>query len=506
MKVKAAILGFLFLALSFNSKAFDFLVHNKAGDLYFKITSATDREVAVVSPTDGDATQSYGAYPQPTGNLEIPMEVRFRDVIYTVTAIDQRAFSGCAYLRSVTIPLTVRSIGAYAFYACTGLTGFVTIGENVEEIGSSAFYGCTFINGVYFKARDCRTMGGSMGATVFGNCKSLRTIRFSQTVRRIPDYAFCGLDCVSDSIILPDSLLSIGAYAFSYCTHLSGTVSIPNLVETIGEFAFNQCHGVKRLVIGSGVKSIGDRAFYHCAGLKRVALNPLRPPIISSTSFTDLPKTTQISVPCTSKEFYETAVLWNKLGPFRTHGRCYFSVTVDMNDEEAGHILGGGHYQYRDTARVAVLPSAGYGFDGWADGNTDNPRVFRVEGNVNITALMRPSGTMVVKDTVYRVDTLFSAGRQVIHDTVEITELALPINKTPEVVFDKKRKRLTWKFKRKREKVVSLAVYNQQGECVYTSTGRSGHVNTKRYPTGQYVVRVETSRRVIRSRFFMTHE
>ena len=113
---------------------------------------------------------------------------------------------------------------------------------------------------------------------------------------------------------------------------------------------------------------------------------------------------------------------------------------------------------------------------------------------------------MMVRDTVYRVDTVYSAGRLIVHDTVEATELAIPITKTPEIRFDKNRKRLNWKFKRKGEKVLSLAVYNQQGECVYTSTGRSGHINTKRYPTGQYVVRVETTRRVIRSRFFMTHE
>ena len=66
-----------------------------------------------------------------TGQLTIPA---------SVTSIGSYAFSYCSGLTSVTIPDSVTSIGSSAFYGCSGLTS-ITIGEGVNSIGSSAFSG-----------------------------------------------------------------------------------------------------------------------------------------------------------------------------------------------------------------------------------------------------------------------------------------------------------------------------------------------------------------------------
>ena len=42
------------------------------------------------------------------------------------------------------------------------------------------------------------------------------------------------------SIIIPDSITSIGEYAFDYCTNLA-SISIPDSVTSIGEYAFREC-------------------------------------------------------------------------------------------------------------------------------------------------------------------------------------------------------------------------------------------------------------------------
>ena len=76
-----------------------------------------------------------------TGELIIPD---------SVTSIGDSAFHGCGGLTSVTIGKGVTSIGYGMFNDCSGLTN-VTIGENVSNIGYHAFYGCTSLENVEFK-------------------------------------------------------------------------------------------------------------------------------------------------------------------------------------------------------------------------------------------------------------------------------------------------------------------------------------------------------------------
>ena len=99
-----------------------------------------------------------------SGDIVIPSEITYNDVIYSVTSIGNSAFY-CSGLKSIEIPNSVTSIGNSAFYGCSGLTSIVipnsvtnigdaafdccyrltnvVIGNSVTSIGSSAFYGCS---------------------------------------------------------------------------------------------------------------------------------------------------------------------------------------------------------------------------------------------------------------------------------------------------------------------------------------------------------------------------
>lgn len=484
------------------AKAYDFAIRLSNGDsLYFNITDMRARHVEVMAPASG-AMGYYDGHTQPSGALFIPETVDFNGQRYTVTAIGERAFSGCTKIQMVIIPSSVREIGPYAFYGCTGIKERVTIGENVRSIGASAFYGCSFLPEVSFRAFDCSYMGGSVSMTVFGNCRSLRKVLFGEGVKCIPDYAFCGVDAISDSIVLPSSLQFIGDFAFAYCSSLSGNMVIPDKVESIGECAFHQCHSLRTLTLGASLKHIGDRAFFHCVSLRRVKVTSYIPTAITSTSFADLPRSVKFQVPCVSKSLYEKDVMWKKYAPFGAFGSCTFSVTGSMDNAVAGMVIGGGNYRYGDSVTITAVCSSGYGFDGWSDGCQENPRGFLTTGNVTLTAKTRPSGTIVITDTLYLVDTVYAEGYKVVHDTVDLSEVALSINNLKEVQFDAKKKRLKWLFPRS-EKVVNVSLYNQMGECVYSGDGRRGSVNMRRLTTGSYIVRIETHRRVLRCRFFM---
>ncbi len=501
MKYRTIVVCLLMCLVGMEAKAYDFATRLSNGDsLFFNVTDASARQVCVVSPSKGGTNYYYG-HQQPSGTVVIPAEVEYNGQQYTVTAIGDRAFAGCTKIQLVIMPETVESIGAYAFYGCTGMK-ILTIGVNVNRIGVSAFYGCTFLAEVHFRARECSSMGVSMSSTVFGNCRSLRKVVIDEGVRIIPDYAFCGVDALSDSIELPSTLRRIGDYAFAYCSSLNDNLVIPDSVETIGECAYHQCHSLKSLTLGSSVRSIGGRAFYHCIGMKRVTVKSFIPAEIALTSFSEISKTAKLRVPCVSKKLYEKHSFWKKVALMETYGKCTFTINGAMDTAVSGMVVGGGEYAFGDSVSLMAVCAAGYGFDGWTDGNLENPRRFVAMGSASFTATTRPSGTVTIVDTLYLVDTVYAEGYKVIHDTVDLVDVAKTINDVKEVTFDTEKKRLKWNFPRK-ETVVNVSLYNQIGVCVYSGDSRKGNINMRRLPSGFYIVRIETVRRVIRCRFFI---
>ena len=502
-EMKKVLLLLLMLMSAYGAMAYDFAVRINSGDtLFFDITNVMTHHVSVVAP-DPKGPDYYSGHQRPSGVLVIPSSVQNIDgQNYKVTSIGDRAFSGCYQLRHVVIPQSVQSIGAYAFYGCSGINERLRIGENITLIGKSAFYGCSSLPEVSFGAVNCSYMGGSVSTTAFGNCIRLRRVIIEKGVRTIPDYAFCGVDALSDSLSLPSSLRTIGAYAFAYCNSLSGNLYIPDSVSVIGECAFHQCHNLRRLVLGQSVAIIGSRAFYHCVGLINVTMRSYRPPTIDQMSFSSLAKGVKFFVPCASKQLYEKSELWKKIGPFTGVGGCSFSVNAEPSIANGCEIIGGGEYHYGDSVCLMAVCRAGFGFERWSDGITANPRCFTSESNLSLTAVIRSVDLIYIHDTVRISDTVYAEGYKLVRDTIDRFDIDYTIDQFPEVAVNNKRHRLEWNF-HKGEPLLSLSLYNPQGECVYTSTRARGNVNLQRYGSGTFYLRVQTTKRTVRCRFFL---
>ena len=63
-----------------------------------------------------------------------------------------------------------------------------------------------------------------------------------------------------------------------------------------------------------------------------------------------------------------------------------YTITVQSEDNAKGTVDGGGVYLGGQYATIGATANAGYEFDHWNDGNTDNPRTFAVTGDATYTA------------------------------------------------------------------------------------------------------------------------
>lgn len=486
MKRIVAILLFAIVALP--AWAFDFEIHQPAGySLYFNFVDDEDNAVEVTCPTPG-ANYSWQGHRAPSGILEIPAQVEYKGTRYKVVAIGERAFSGCADISGINLPPTITDIGSYAFYQCTGLRGIVTIGENIISIGRSAFYGCSGITKVQFNAIGCETMGGSKSTTAFGNCRSLTSIAFGPSVKVIPDYAFYGMDLLVCEWQMPRDLEYVGEYAFAYCYSIYGKLTLPDGVRKVSSYAFAQCHSLLQLELPSRLSRIDNRAFYQCINLKEITALAMTPPMLDGEVFGGVRRSATLNVPCISVDRYAQAEEWMSFLNRRAIEPCKLDIYAKVSDPKSGIVLGAGSYKIGSTATLTAVCRSGYAFKCWQDGNKDNPRTVTVDDTVTYVADMQKAE--VIREVEYIHDTTYMDGVEVVYEYFEINDWAEPLAGQKEIVYNKQRRRIEVPIDKK--DILSVALYNDAGQCVATGKPRRGHINMRRFPTGYYIVRIST--------------
>lgn len=285
---------------------------------------------SIILPIDVNSIPDYAFQNSGITSITIPN---------SVTTIGKRSFENCTKLRAITIPQYVTSIGEYAFLGSgiQEVTLFpsvvgnwfnkntslrkVILGESVREISDYAFSNCWELSVVSI----------SSGVTTIGNYAfescNIATINIPESVVRIGNFAFSDnpLSAVSipsgvtsigksafeycsvlNSVVLPETLLSIGEYAFRGCN--LNTITIPENVSSIGRGAFYQ-NPLASVIIPANVTSLGSGAFQNCDQLTSVTVGMSTPLSIDENTFTNR-KNAVLYVPKGSKADYLAADYW----------------------------------------------------------------------------------------------------------------------------------------------------------------------------------------------------
>ena len=240
--------------------------------------------------------------------------------------IDYRSFSDCKNLETVRLDRNVLVVGNMAFAGCTALKTIEFRSRRYiggDEAVATMLLGCTALEKIILSKSICNSYPNfniqdyasaqfetrnfnSLVTTKDGLINGLRTeltkadkeivkrvirnkvsgeiysedglrllkvlgnperVEVKDGVKAVCEYSFFGLDRLRE-VILPASVVDLGASAFEYCRSLSEII-MPG-VEYIGEECFSSCASLKEIVLPETLERICASAFAWCKALEAV--------------------------------------------------------------------------------------------------------------------------------------------------------------------------------------------------------------------------------------------
>ncbi len=195
-----------------------------------------------------------------SGIIIIPSDIEYDGRIRQVKAVDSKAFHH-SDIKKIELPVTVRSIGDYAFWVCEKLDT-VILSNKIDKIGKEAFGYCSNLHYI--------TLPGSLQyipEKMFYECISLESIDIPKSIGVIREDAFRNCEKLKNvNFLMPSMLGEFESYSFSNCISLESFTLPPNL-SVIGSSAFEGCLKLKEFNMNDKLASIGGKAFYDCQSL-----------------------------------------------------------------------------------------------------------------------------------------------------------------------------------------------------------------------------------------------
>ena len=198
--------------------------------------------------------------------------------------IGDYTFAQCSLINTLSFPGRLTSIGNYTFSDCTYLTNLTFEDSNeAVTLGSGAtgetdrrymlpLFGNSNLTSLYIGRNVDYTADKDCSYSPFYNQQFLTDVRFSQagTVTYCKDYLLYKVNNC-ESLILPESLTTIGNWTFRGMSKLGGIV-IPNAVTTIGTYAFADDIALESAKLSTSCPWLKEGLFSECGKLKAITI------------------------------------------------------------------------------------------------------------------------------------------------------------------------------------------------------------------------------------------
>ena len=225
-----------------------------------------------------------------------------------VTSIGSSAFYGCSGLSQINLPNSLRSIGDHAFANCS--LGFV-----FSEIENPFYIDNTVFEGIPSYSRLIVPYGTKLpyqAATGWSQFSNVEEVKGDGKV-----FVFGGIFYK----IINENNVSISYQEKSVFT-LRGDIVIPSQVTyrgktynvtDIGYRAFYDFNCLTSVVIPNSITSIGKQAFALCHGLTTVVSEIENPFAVNNDVFGGIPSNAKLIVPKGKKSAYQSTAGWNQI-------------------------------------------------------------------------------------------------------------------------------------------------------------------------------------------------
>ena len=196
--------------------------------------------------------------------------------------INNASYNASPALKSVSIGTTATSIAANTFFNLTSLIS-VTFDStsNVTTIGNVAFSSCPLLTSIILP-NSVTSIGNSCFQVITGS-PGLTSITLPTNVlfTSLPQGCFQACAALT-SITIPSSVTSIGGNCFNGCNGFT-TFTIPNTVLTLGNSCFQNCIGLTSITLSTSLTTLPQLCFSGCTAF---------------TTFTILNNITTLGIQC----------------------------------------------------------------------------------------------------------------------------------------------------------------------------------------------------------------
>ena len=291
---------------------------------------------------DDDNNATITGYKGMASDLYIPETVDG----YTVVGIGSRSFYENTTIESVEFPLTVKSIGNWAFRNCINLRK-INMPKNLQSVDTYGwnwqypFSGCTALKEVNFEEGITSIPGSifadtglervdvpdtvtNIGERAFAYCEKLSYLHLSNSLKGIGNYAFRNTIALTE-INVPKTLTDIDTYGWNWQYPFSGSgitkikwaegitqvpyalfggcikleqINMPDTITEVKERSFAGCEKLAEVNIPDTVTSIGASAFSGCKSIQNIKL-PGKLTFIGNYAFRNCTALTRVTIPKT---------------------------------------------------------------------------------------------------------------------------------------------------------------------------------------------------------------